>query len=325
MTGSIPRRHHIVPRFYLEGFAEQGQLGVVMLPGKRRFTQSTRTAATINDFYLIGSTKHPDAATFEQMLSEFESLASGVFRTLAGGTWPLNREDREVLGVFMAVQFLRGPDHRRQMTEIRRQMIRLTAQFGGRERFARTLTSKTKVDLPDEEVDELWQLSTRAEGPPITVSAQDHGRELTDMLPKLLKYFLGRPWALVTFGRRHLITSDAPVTLVPRRDAQEWEGVGLMTAGAILFPASRTQGLVLADPIPISTVVSVDEVATGVADLRLPPSTSHAKAFNSGALLNANRAVFHHPADVALVPAHLPEPWEGGIQVSGGRAEPPLS
>ena len=299
-----------MPRFYLEGFAERGRLGVVALPGERRFIQSTRTAATINDFYLIGSPDHPEAAGFEQMLSEFESLASGVFRTLATGTWPLRARDREVLGVFIAVQFLRGPDHRQQMTEIRRQYLRLTSQFGGRERFDRTVAERLQADLPEKEVDELWDLATRVEGPPLTVRPHEHANELVQLLPKLLKYFLGRPWALVTFTRRHLITSDAPVALVPRRGALEWEGVGLMTAGAILFPLSRTQGLVLADPIPISNVVTVDQVATGIADLRLPPSASHAKAFNSGAIMNARRSLFHHPDDATLVPDDLPEPWE---------------
>ncbi|WP_345482201.1 DUF4238 domain-containing protein [Amnibacterium soli] len=297
-----------MPRFYLEGFAEQGHLGVAMLPGDKRFTQSTRTAATINDFYLLGSALHPRAGNFEAMLSDFESEASAVFRTLANGTWPLSAQDRAVLGVFIAVQFLRGPEHRQQMTDIRRQMIRLQFQIAGRDRFVKTVAERLQADLSDDEVEELWQLTVRPGGPPIAVRPDQHANELVDLLPKLLKYFLGRPWALVSFERKHLITSDAPVTLVPRRDAQDEEGVGLMTAAAILFPISRSQGLVMADPMPISRTVTVEEVSAGVADLRLPASAAHARSFNSAAVINARRAVFHHPADAALVPDRLPEP-----------------
>lgn len=76
----VSRRHHTLPRFYLERFAKDEQIGTIELPGKRRFRQSIRKAATANDFYLLGDPLHKSADAFEKLLAQLEGSAAEAFR-----------------------------------------------------------------------------------------------------------------------------------------------------------------------------------------------------------------------------------------------------
>jgi hypothetical protein len=122
---SVARRDHTVPPFYLEGFAEQGLIGTVRLPGEQRFTQSTGRASTQTDFYatpeLVDGTD-----TFEKVLSEIEGLAANAIKKIISErTWPLDPETRGALAMFLAIQFLRGPDQRRAMKQVIAHMTQL--------------------------------------------------------------------------------------------------------------------------------------------------------------------------------------------------------
>lgn len=306
---NVPRRHHTVPRFYLEGFSLAGQVGTVELPGAKRFSQSARKASTVTDFYLLGDPAQPGASAFEESLSEVEGDAAAALRTILEGTWPLPQDQREAFGVFMLLQFLRGPNHRRQMQEMKAQLTRLDISLKGKAWMVGEFTRKLGRDLDPADIDRLWEQATRPEGPPVRVSALDHMQQIVDLVPKSIPYVLGRPWALVRFERKVLVTCDTPVVLVPSATAPEWSGVGLMNAGGIVFPLARRLGLVLTDPLPLAERgMSIIDVVAGKADLELPPSASYARLFNHSMFSSARRHVFHHPHDGDVVPYDLPEP-----------------
>ncbi|WP_186377216.1 DUF4238 domain-containing protein [Curtobacterium pusillum] len=80
--------------------------------------------------------------------------------------------------------------------------------------------------MPDERVQQLWDEAMRPEGPPVQVSHGEFAEQMLKTADGLLKYLIGRPWTLVRFDRRSLITSDSPVSLVAQPDANEREGSG---------------------------------------------------------------------------------------------------
>lgn len=82
------------------------------------------------------------------------------------------------------------------------------------------------LDLTDEQAGAVWEQATGPEGPPIRLSPITHIRQMADLVDELLPYIAGRPWTLVRFDKRSLITSDTPVGLVPHPDSEGWEGVG---------------------------------------------------------------------------------------------------
>ncbi|MGY4650496.1 hypothetical protein [Mycobacterium sp. URHB0021] len=54
-----------------------------------------------------------------------------------------------------------------------------------------------------------------------------HIAQIIESANILLPYIAGRPWTLVRFNRRPLVTSDFPVALIPEQGIDSREGVDL--------------------------------------------------------------------------------------------------
>ena len=304
----VARRHHTVPRFYLDNFAEAGQVGTVMLPGDRRFTQSVNNASAMTDFYAVGQPNAEGSDAFEKVLSTLETAAAPVVRKVLGGTWPLVEEDRTVLAEFATVQHLRGPDRRNHMQNMAAQFARMDISLNGKEWMAERFAEYTGGELDGEQIDRLWEQATRPEGPPLTVSPAEHIEQIVDLLPKVYWYFAARPWSLIRFSRQRLLTCDTPVLLVPHADHPDWAGVGLLTAWALALPLSPDTALLMTDPAPVAEHVTREYVGAGTLDRVEPANTKWARALRALAVGNARRFIYHHPNDSSLVPEDLPEP-----------------
>ncbi|MGN9912707.1 DUF4238 domain-containing protein [Phytohabitans sp. LJ34] len=315
---NIARRHHTVPRFYLERFSEDGRIGTVRLPGDQRFVQSVKNAATNNNFYSLDTTEPKDADLFERSLGRMERVASVALRAvIERDVWPLDSEERTALGVFAATQALRGPNQRRHMEQIVAATTRIELGVGGRDSVFAYAKDKLGREITEEEADRLWADVTQPGGPPIRLSSLGHIEQLLRVLPEILPYFLGRPWVLVRFQRRRLCTCDTPIALIPHADRSPGSGVGLLTAWGITFPLSRDVGLLMADPSPLFGHITLDAVAEGRVDSRQPGTVQLADLFNNATINNARMWIFHHPEDRALLNRDLPEPREVEIEVLG--------
>lgn len=322
--GELARRHHTVPRFYLDGFARGEHVGVVELPGARRFVTSTRNAATETDFYMLTDEDGVKTDVFEKALSDLEGKAAGVLRAIASGHWPLERGDRETLAEFVAVQHLRGPNLRRGMAQVQSAMAQAQLTFGGREAVAHLAAETYGREPTEAEVDKLWAEVTSDGGPPMVVDALQHIEMMGHALPESLPYFVMRPWYLVRFERRVLMTCDTPVALAPDpRGADDQDSaIGLATAAAITFPLTRDIGLMMMSPPSAAHVDQFrDDVARATLDGELdgvePPTARLAVMFNALAVSNARRWLYHHPDDTHLVPEELPEPRVREMEISG--------
>lgn len=313
MVPRLSRLHHIVPRFYLDGFAEDRRIGTVRLPGNKRFVQSTKSASAVKDFYTI-SQASDESDVFEKALAELEGDAAPVFKRLGDGEWPLNPASREILATFMAVQFLRGPSRRRQIEQLMALVTQALIGFRGRDSVEEYAQQELGMSLTSAEADAIWEAATQPGGPPIRMTAAGHAGELAESLPIVIPYFIGRPWVLIRFGRRSLITSDTPVALIPGRDVGPFSGVGVGTAEAMTFALSRKMGLVLVNPERLVRQDGFGEISKGSLDSTANPSTIYASMFNDATVRNAREWLFHHPDDADLVPADLHDPVREEIQ-----------
>lgn len=318
---SIAKRHHTVPQFYLRGFAEGEMLTTVRLPGAHRFLQVVRKAASETNFYAVqGHEDGPDV--FEKMLSSVEGEAARVLEVIGGGTWPLEPADRMTLAYFIAVQAVRGPEQRRNMEYVSAQATRLEIGYGGRAGMKGWLERNRGVSVSDEQAEVLWEQATQPGGPPIRVSPIAHIKQIATMSEELLKYISGRPWSLVRFDKRSLITSDVPVGLVRHADDEEpWMGVGYMTAWGITFPLTRKLGLLMSDPMVFVDQVPVEKVRDGNLDTSQFGTTALEKLFNEHTVMGASEWLYHHPDDERFVPTDLPAPTPVTMQMSGGPDE----
>ena len=313
---SVAKRHHTVPQFYLRGFAHNDQLTTVQLPGDRRFTQSVRDASVAKDFYSLPGHEDGEDA-LEKALSSVEGDTAAIFKTISAGVWPLSHDNRMALGYFIALQATRVPVQRRTMDHLARQMLRLQIGAGGK-RGVRQQLKMLGHPVTEALVERIWERSTRPEGPPIQRPREAHLEQMLEMATQLLPYIVGRPWTLLEFRSRSLITSDSPVGLVPRPDEEDtFGGVGYMTAWGITFPLTRKLGLLMSDPEPlIDGGLPVERTHEGAVDMTVTGTTAYERLLNHSTVVNASEWLFHHPNDERFVPAPLPDPSHVTIKMS---------
>ena len=304
----VARRHHTVPRFYLRNFASSDQVGTVILPGEKRFSQSISNASIMTDFYSLGEPSTEGSDRFEKVLSVLENHAASVLDRVINGVWPLEAKDRALIEEFVAVQYLRGPDRRTHMQNLSAQFARMEISLNGKEQMAQDFAECTGTELDEAQISDLWEQATRVEGPPLTIAPEEHAGLIVDLLPDVYWYFAARPWSLIRFERQRLLTCDTPVLLVPRSDKPAWEGVGLLTAWALAIPLSRNIALLMTDPSRLAEHVTREFVASGAVDDVESPSAVWARSLRALTIRNARRFIYHHPDDSHLVPEDLHEP-----------------
>ncbi|WP_179276444.1 DUF4238 domain-containing protein [Rhodococcus sp. 14-1411-2a] len=316
---TIVRNQHTVPRFYLNKFANaQKQIGVVKLPGLIRMTRSTKSTTVARDFYNVEHDTQP-VDFFEREFGRIEDATAKIFQKIeVDRTWPLNHEDRNVLATFIALQNLRGPSQRNHLGQLSTAMNRLYIAAAGRDNFAESARTRGIDDLTENEADALWRLATQPGIAPTDATALAHMQQLTELLPATIKYIRGRPWTLIRFQTKTLLTCDTPVSLIPHPRADPNLGVGLKNAWGITFPLTRRIGLLMGNPEPmIEAEVAVEHVWAGTLDAVLSPSTRWARLFNDATISNARHHVLHHPDDAHVVPDDLPQPNEVEVDTSG--------
>lgn len=294
-------KQHTVPQFYLHGFAKGDQVTTVEIANGRVFTQNVADAAASHHFYSVPEfTAAP--TFFEGVLARAESDASRVLKlVLKDGVWPLGAQDRTILAAFMTLQFLRGPDHRTQMSHIASNAVKLLTKTMSPSQLVRDAAALGTA-LTDEEAAQALE-TLGVSNIDASVTAAGHVRQIMDLLPKLVGYLLGRPWVLVRFTQPALITSDAPFSPIVHPDADPNVGVGLGTAWGMTYPLDRQTGLILASPQPlIDAGANVHEVERGETDIVQAPTVQVAEFINMWTAASAERFLFHYPGDDQLLP-----------------------
>lgn len=297
--GQLSRRHHTVPRFYLERFADAGgRVQQVWLPGDRQHPVSVNSASVINDFYNIniGTRQEPKHSDFwEKRFSEVEGMAAGAFKAVVDDlVWPPRDEDRRAIALWAALQHLRSPAIRNQQQDHMAAIIRLQTAVAGIAHLKKVMAEGLRREVGAAELESEWEDLTKPGGPTIELGASAHIKLLRDLIGPTAQMFADSGWILYRFRHRALLTSDTPVTLVAHPEAHPMMGVGLGNAKAFLVPLSRRVGLFIGQP--------------GTPDAHLQGTVVIARSFNSLTANNARRSVFHHPADNPLLDVVLHKP-----------------
>lgn len=329
MTGKrqTAKLHHYVPQAYLRGFATSNErIRVVPFDRSRRpYTPNVKNVAARNHFHTVSELEEPDA--FEKVLSKIEGEAIGIIRGFARGEFPPSDQNRWALAHYAALQSVRGPDTRKTTEHVRATMVRLEVGAGGRKNVGAWIRDNLGFEPTKEQEDRIWGDATQPGGPPIGFSNLTHIQNAVETATRLTPYLATRPWTLVRFDQRSLITSDAPVSLVRQPDDEPWEGVGFATAWGVTFPLTRKLGLLMSDPMAMMEGVGPDDprvqqlremVLDGRIDRSQPGTTAMERLFNLHTAESAREYVFHHPEDERYVPADLHEPDLINIKAVGG-------
>ncbi|WP_138418738.1 DUF4238 domain-containing protein [Sinomonas gamaensis] len=116
-NGQESRRHHLVPRFYLDRWAINNRLRVTDLSTRRSFTAAPINALIETDYYRVpdGAVDGGSPVVWETWLSDLEGRAAKVFEAIdSDGLGSLDDTQWGHLLHFIGVQITRSRSHRYQ-------------------------------------------------------------------------------------------------------------------------------------------------------------------------------------------------------------------
>lgn len=306
---SVAKYHHINPQFVLRGFAdEDARIRTIRLP--ERNGRTSRVENTGGENHLNSLPGHPNGSdVFEKALGAgIETETAGLFKRVVGGEWPLPKDDRDILAEFIALQMLRGPEQRRRMESTAAELFSKAAGQLGRDDFARWASDTAGRALSDSEIEELWSAVSQPGSFSVPYAARDHIDMMGEVISPVSGFLAARPWTLVQFTDRSLITCDAPVSLVADERTLPWMGVGVSNARLVIYPMTRTIGLVMRNPFdgrnPLDDLDDLIEKArSGILDDRSTGTADTERTMNLYTAAHAVSNLYHHPDDSQFVPA----------------------
>jgi hypothetical protein len=156
-AGQEPRRHHLVPRFYIDRWAVNERVRVVDLVRNRyAYETSPSQAAIETDFYrLEQADAHVSPVFWEAWLSEVEGKASAtIARIDAEGMAGMDEEGHHWLCLFLAVQMTRSRSARFLRRAMFVEQMARVMEFGGPSQLARELSDGGR-EFTSEDLDQL--------------------------------------------------------------------------------------------------------------------------------------------------------------------------
>ncbi|MCX4965798.1 DUF4238 domain-containing protein [Streptomyces sp. NBC_00654] len=302
------RHHHTVPRFYLRRFAApDSRLLRVPIDGSAARLVGVGDAAVHKDFY---SFRGPDGSlddVVENQLSVVEDAAAPVLRRVVDERrWPLFGDDREIMALWVALQYLRVPAHRKAGNEVTDHLVKTTMAMGGKPGLRSRMEELAKGPVADDEVERAWAEVSDFSNYEVRSDNAEHLSLMGMMIPEIALLLMSRTWVLVRFSRKTLITSDHPVVQIWDPSVPDWIGQGMATVPAVCLPLDRRVALLMLLP-------------GGAPDRETTPTVAMARDLNQRVAASARGAVFHHPED-DLEGIVLPEPRLREMRISGGPA-----
>lgn len=243
-----PKRHHQVPRFYLERFAVDGRVAVRWRDGKT-YDANPINVAVESGFYDIPDGAGGVSKEIEGGLADVEGMADGVLRDIdQTGHLPSPTDPASaVLALFVGLQMARTTEHRERVLFPRRVVDWASGRPITPALVADFLETEYIGFKPEaREVDGAFTL--------VTVAQQD-ARTLTDEFAvemmlraawELSRRLLGFNWSIEFDRRNEFITSDTPVVMWRKPTPRDhFEGFGIETAEEVRLPLDPGKQIIM--------------------------------------------------------------------------------
>jgi hypothetical protein len=242
--------------FYQARFAdESGRIvGIRRDDLARRVDTTPANLAVRRDYYTIERTDGQlDTGVETTVLGRnVERFAAQALRRIhVAGRFPVTRQDKEDIGLFLAFQTLRGPDHRERADEFTQRALATVADMMADEAIAARLVSGGNPAPTAEDIADVREGIHDRKTFKLALGTNHHVRTMLEVAPDLVRYFSLRTWTLVCFPPPSLLTSDVPVVLS--------SGGGLMTADEIIVAIDPGHALLMTHPGGGERIVSGTE------------------------------------------------------------------
>ncbi|WP_158254116.1 DUF4238 domain-containing protein [Cryobacterium sp. Y50] len=298
--GREPRKHHLVPRFYLERWSEGGMIRSTDIDAKYTFTSPPEKAAKRTDFYRVeeGTFKWGTAIDFEVFLSVLEGKVAGITRRLLDDSLQPSELDVESEGELLwyaALQMTRGVNFRRGLQWNQLQTHVIKYEWGGDASLSRRL-ERSGLEATAERVATMRSQLTDMQHDPqklpmLTALKVKHS---ASMASSLIPYLATRKLVVYRTPAR-LVTCDEPVVALDTYLGADTGSFGAANAPIIVLPLAPTAVLAMfRHDVPVLLDASEELTVAEVLDL------------NQAILGNAFRYAFERPSMTLTSKLHVP-------------------
>lgn len=239
------KRHHYIPRFYLNGFIDPDNEPYIWVyqKGEEQIIKSTATDIALEKHFYTFTTSEgsKDSETFENMLSEIEGQAAAVFNKIKKYE-VLNEEDRVALSIFLAFMLTRVPHFRDNVVKTSVDFFkRLNQMMASNDelfrKYIKTVEEDTgsKMDVPVEELQKVFKEGEYNIIPPPEFSLQQVNAEFAPIFYDMTWLFLK-----ATESYNFLSCDNPLVYFDPTHDRRSPYGVGLLNKNIeVTFPITK--------------------------------------------------------------------------------------
>ncbi|MFH1673684.1 MAG: DUF4238 domain-containing protein [Pseudomonadota bacterium] len=249
----LPKRHHYIPQFYLNGFCQNNKLWVYDRYQNDFRRQTPKNTTLQKHYYSFESKEEKRDTEIEKVLSQIEGFSKPII-TKINKREKIDQAEKETLSLFIALQFVRVPDFEKAVNQIAERLIRHTSRFI----FADEKRAEEALEQYEEKTGKKAEVSPKELAEFVLNDEYNlkcnRDLSLGMMLPlglRFANYFRQMDWLILYAPRKtSFITSDNPFVLVgpPNHDLSSSYGVGFITKGANkVVPLSQFCSLIMGD------------------------------------------------------------------------------
>lgn len=246
-AGIEPRRHHLLPAFYLDRWADGNRVRVTdLLRNRNAYETAPRSAALETDFYRLQEANGISPVYWEAWLSEVEGHAATALREIDAERM-LSDESQQWLCLFLATQMMRGRKARRGHRALFAAELAQVRTANGDESLAEELRKGSIFNFADaDDVPTIMAEVDRVLADPelLPITRENDLEALATLATRAAGLLTTRHLALYR-TRRALITSDEPVVELHENMARPALYGGVWGAPIFAFPIDPHKVLAL--------------------------------------------------------------------------------
>lgn len=263
----VRRRHHWVPEFYLERWAENGKIRVANRGDGTWRDVAPDQAANQRDFYTFVGDDGEETDFLEDVFGKIEGDAARAIRNtcnllvVPGQRHP----DRQAIAHFMALQEFRTPEFFRRSELMDDAMAKMMLTLIAESESVSSALERAGVEPTETNIQSFQQFARHPDAFEATTGRKGGIKLMLSMFARAVPLFEGMYWNIVRWDRPSLITGDHPIVKRPRPDTPQWMGTGLMNAAEVWFPLGPSHALVMTwDELPEAWLEGTAEWASNL-------------------------------------------------------------
>jgi len=208
----MKKRHHTIPKCYLENFTDSDGFVWVLDIKDNIFRIKPENILLENHFYTITLKDGEKSLVIEDTLANIEGDYIAIFQNKIKNELPLTDDERAKVAVFVAALYIRTSPYRESFREalgtLRSSMEDWKKQF-------ETMTDKSKKAIAS--------ISSSGKGESISVEDLDkylgnlnehHSMNVLEYLPEIAQIIFNMKWSIWKNVDNNFVTSDDPVVLL---------------------------------------------------------------------------------------------------------------